>query len=79
MIPRAIQRLSSRALPSVVAGAGVIVLLAWDRDPSQASSEEGLKKDNQNIGGALPIFKRAEVAKHTTPDSRIWVTYKDGT
>ena len=75
MIPRAIQRLSSRALPSVVAGAGVVVLLAWDRDPSQASSEEGLKKDI----GALPIFKRAEVAKHTTPDSRIWVTYKDGT
>ena len=76
MIPRAIQRLSSRALPSVVAGAGVVVLLAWDRDPSQASAEEGLKKDNQI--GALPIFKRAEVAKHTTPDSRIWVTYKDG-
>mmetsp|Transcript_19730 Transcript_19730/g.50088 ORF Transcript_19730/g.50088 Transcript_19730/m.50088 type:complete len:564 (+) Transcript_19730:209-1900(+) len=26
----------------------------------------------------LPVYTREEVSKHTTPETRIWVTYKDG-
>ena len=26
----------------------------------------------------LPVYTREEVAKHTTPETRIWVTFRDG-
>lgn len=70
-----------------LAGAGVFgtwQALCETREEEE-EDEDGLQPEERKNAPApgggqchLPAYTKADVSKHTTPETRIWVTYKDG-
>jgi sulfite oxidase len=55
---------------------GVAVTASWYSAPVKAAAP--VKDDTGAYKEGLPTYTVAEVAKHKTPDTGIWVTYKSG-
>jgi len=61
------------------------VLCETKKDDDDDDDEDGLKPEERKEAPApgggqchLPTYTKAEVSKHTTEETRVWVTYKDG-
>ena len=77
-------------LSSVLAGCtffGVARVLCETNkdDDDDDDDDDGLRPEDRKVAPApgggqchLPSYTKADVAKHATPEARIWVTYKDG-
>lgn len=48
------------------------------QDPTVAESETPDTPETPQSSGSLPEYTREEVSRHKTPETGIWVTYKDG-
>ena len=71
---------------TLLAAGGCLTGLAWGIQPAEArqvASGAGAPKGQDTSSSKAahqqqPVYTPEEVAKHRTPESRVWVTFKDG-